>query len=89
MRKDWIRTDEERELRRLKNLSKQERKLNRSSSEQQPIFDFPLVVRRKKRIAPLLAKSIVKQELAVQTIQPVNIFQKYFYCISKYAIKSK
>ena len=29
MRKDWIRTEEERELRRLKNLTKQQRKFKK------------------------------------------------------------
>jgi hypothetical protein len=72
MRKDWIRTDEERELRRLKNLNKQERKTNKSSSEQQPTVNFPIVVRKKKRVLPLINKLVTTQALVVRRIEPVN-----------------
>jgi len=67
MRKDWIRTDEERELRRIKNFNKQQRKLNKLSDiQQQPILDLPLVIRKKKRfIQP------IKEELVIQKIEPV------------------
>jgi hypothetical protein len=71
MRKDWIRTDEERELRRLRNLTKEERKLNKSFAKQQPIIDLPIVVRKKKRILQTMTKPVT-QELVVQRIEPVH-----------------
>jgi hypothetical protein len=74
MRKDWIRTEEERELRRLKNLTKQQRKLNKLSSEQTPTLNFPIVARKKKRILPLPTQPVVTKKLVVQKIEPVNIF---------------
>jgi len=67
MRKDWIRTEEERELRRLKNLNKEQRKLNKSSRIQQPIIDLPIVARKKKRII-----KAVKQELVISKVEPVK-----------------
>jgi hypothetical protein len=67
MRKDWIRTEEERELRRLKNLNKEQRKLNKLSRIQQPIIDLPIVVRKKKRII-----KAVKQELVMPKVEPVK-----------------
>jgi hypothetical protein len=67
MRKDWIRTDEERELRQLNILNKQQRKLNKVSSDQNSIENLPIVLRKKKRIA-----KPVTQELVVQRIPPVN-----------------
>jgi hypothetical protein len=71
MRKDWIRTEEERELRKLKNLNKQQRKLNKSSDIQPPIIDLPIVVRKKKRIIPSIVK-LVKQEAIIPKVEPVN-----------------
>jgi hypothetical protein len=67
MRKDWIRTDEERELRRIKNLNKQQRKLNKLSDiQQQPILDLPIVIRKKKRFV-----QPIKEELVIQKIESV------------------
>jgi len=66
MRKDWIRTDEERELRRIKNFNKEQRKLNKLSAIQQPILDLPIVIRKKKRfIQP------IKEDLVIQKFEPV------------------
>jgi len=50
MKKEWIRTDEERELRRLRNLTKQQRKHQPLSTEQISLLQMPIVVRKKKRI---------------------------------------
>ena len=52
MRKDWIRTNEERELRRLRDLQKQQRKMNRFTPYEQPAVHFPIVMRKKKRLMP-------------------------------------
>jgi hypothetical protein len=71
MRKDWIRTDEERELRKIRNLHKQQRKLNKSPSNEQPVIDLPIVIRKKKRIVHAISKS-VPQELVVRKTEPVN-----------------
>ena len=72
MRKDWIRTDEERELRRLKNFNKIQRKLNNLSVDQLPTLDLPIVIRKKKRIVNTIIKPVTK-EIALQKIEPVNI----------------
>ena len=48
MRKDWIRTDEEKQLRQLQKFAKEQKKLNKSV-DQQPLC-LPLVVRKKKRL---------------------------------------
>lgn len=71
MRKEWIRTEEERELRRLKNMTKQQRKLNKSFIPPQPIVDLPIVVRKKKRIMQTSIRP-VQQELVIEKIQPVK-----------------
>lgn len=68
MRKDWIRTDEERELRRLRDLQKQQRKMNRFTPYEQPVIHFPIVMRKKKRLMPLN-----HQSQADRAILPVNL----------------
>ena len=37
MRKDWIRTEEEREVRRLQNQAKEQKKMQRRMSDQQAV----------------------------------------------------
>jgi len=63
MRKDWIRTEEEVELRRLKKLAKKQKKLTKI---QQYHLSLPLVVRKKKR---LMIKPTTQQLI----INPVNV----------------
>ena len=53
MRKDWIRTDEEKQVRALVRFSKQQTKSNAQSKALVSIRDFKLVQRRKKRLIPL------------------------------------
>lgn len=53
MRKDWIRTDEEKQVRALVRFSKQQTKSNTQSKALVSIRDFKLVQRRKKRLIPL------------------------------------
>ncbi len=60
MRKDWIRTDEERELRQLQKLAKEQKKLNNPTNDQQSFLNFQLTVRKKKR---LMIKPFVPQVL--------------------------
>ena len=59
MRKDWIRTDEEKQLRQLQKFAKEQRKLNKSVAP--PILNLPLVVRKKKRLTmrPLIPNLIM------------------------------
>ena len=64
MRKDWIRTDEERELRQLQKLAKEQKRLYNLTNDQQLLFNLPIVVRKKKR---LMVKPTIQQ-----LIQPVN-----------------
>ncbi|CAF0878563.1 unnamed protein product [Adineta ricciae] len=76
MRKDWIRTEEERTLRLLKNYHKEQRKLNKLPLDHRSLDAIPIVARKKKRIQPLLSKyksqdaTPCKIELSFQT----NIF---------------
>ncbi|CAF0881614.1 unnamed protein product [Adineta ricciae] len=53
MRKDWIRTDEERQFRKMINSEKERKK---SINDQQIVNNFPLVVRKKKRLTLLMKK---------------------------------
>ncbi|CAF1107315.1 unnamed protein product [Adineta steineri] len=73
MRKEWIRTDEERELRLLKNLQKEQRKLNKSSADHQLMVKLPIVIRKKKRILPATAK-LVSQAFVIPKICKLNSF---------------
>jgi hypothetical protein len=50
MRKDWIRTEEEIELRQLQKLAKERRKINNLPNSEQSFINLPLVIRKKKRI---------------------------------------
>lgn len=56
MRKDWIRTDEEREQRRMKLLAKEAAKSNQSTEQLQYPMNFSIVVRRKQRLATATKK---------------------------------
>jgi hypothetical protein len=71
MRKDWIRTEEERELRRLRTFQKEQKKLNKLPNDHQPILDLPIVVRKKKRVLPT-AKKPVAQQFIIQKVGPIN-----------------
>jgi len=66
MRKDWIRTEEEIELRRLKKLAKEQKKLNQLTDDQRFRLNLPIVMRKKKRLIP-------KPTIQEWTIKPVNI----------------
>ena len=55
MRKDWIRTDEERELRQLQKLAKQQKKFSMLPNGQQSLVNLPLVVRKKKSLTTTIA----------------------------------
>ena len=87
MRKDWIRTDEERELRRLRNLQKEQRKLNKLVTDHPPLVNLPIVMRKKKRIIPSTTKPVTK-ELIIERVEPVNntiFFQIHFMIISLFS----
>jgi hypothetical protein len=58
MRKDWIRTEEEIELRQLQKLAKERRKINNLPNSEQSFINLPLVIRKKKRI---MTKSTMEQ----------------------------
>ncbi len=62
MRKEWIRTDEEKELRQLQKLAKEQRRLNRLANTRPTHLNLPIVVRKKKRlmIKPIIENSVVK-----------------------------
>jgi hypothetical protein len=63
MRKDWIRTEEEKKLRQLQKLVKEEKKLNKSTNDQQIVINFPIVLRKKKRlmIKPIIPEIALKR----------------------------
>ncbi len=63
MRKDWIRTEEEIELRRLQKLAKEHKKL---TNVQQYHLSLPIVERKKKRL-------MIKPPTQELTIKPVSI----------------
>jgi hypothetical protein len=68
MRKEWIRTDEEKELRQLQKLAKEQRRLSRLSNAQQQHLNLPIVARRKKR---LMIKP-TSQDLVVQSVNIID-----------------
>ena len=66
MRKEWIRTNEEKELRQLQKLTKKQKKLNKLTAVQQPLLTLPIVKRKKKR---LMIRSTTEDHL---TTKPVD-----------------
>ncbi|CAF3378263.1 unnamed protein product, partial [Rotaria sp. Silwood2] len=68
MRKDWIRTEEEKQLRRLIKLTKEQKKINNLSNDQQSLVTFPSVLRKKKCS---MIKS-TNQELVINSINTNN-----------------
>ncbi len=81
MRKDWIRTDEERELRQLQKLAKEQKKLNKLPDDQQPRLNLPIVMRKKKRL-------FVKQAIQEVFAKPVNIDNRIILIIFHYLLDS-
>jgi len=67
MRKDWIRTEEEIELRRLKKLAQEQKKLNQLTADEQSRLHLPIVMRKKKRL-------MIKPTVQEWTIKQVNIY---------------
>ncbi len=65
MRKDWIRTDEERELRQLQKIAKEQKKLKNLTNDQQFLVNLPIVARKKKH---LMIKSFISQQLPGRVI---------------------
>ena len=61
MRKDWIRTDEERELRRLRMAAKEAAKMNQSTEQVKCLMNFSIVVRRKQRLTTAMKKVPVQK----------------------------
>jgi hypothetical protein len=78
MRKDWIRTEEEVELRRLKKLAKEQKSLNQVTNDQQTILNLPIVMRKKKSL-------VIKPTISKLIIKPVNIDNRIilmiFHCL--------
>ena len=74
MRKDWIRTEEEVELRKLYKLAKEQRRENRLANDEQQFLNLPLVRRRKKR---LKNKQITQDLVPI----PVSMFYINFFMI--------
>ncbi len=65
MRKDWIRTENEKELRQLKKLIKEQKKLNTTTNDSQSLINLPIVIRNRKRL-------MIKSRSQDLTIKPVN-----------------
>ena len=68
MRKDWIRTEEEVQLRQLQKLAKEQKK---SSSGDAICLNLPLVVRTKKK---LKIKSTPSQSSLVKSVNHLLVF---------------
>ncbi|CAF4202347.1 unnamed protein product, partial [Rotaria sordida] len=66
MRKDWIRTDEEKQIRQFIKLTKEQKKIN----DQQSLINLPLIARKKKR----LMIKLKSQELIVKPIYKMSHF---------------
>jgi hypothetical protein len=66
MRKDWIRTEEEVELRQLQKLAKEQKKVNKLTNNQQYRPNLPIVMRKRKRL-------MIKPTTEELIIKPVNI----------------
>ncbi len=79
MRKEWIRTDEEKQMRQLQKLAKEQRRLNRLLKTQQPVVNLPIVARKKKR----LRIRLTNQDLA---IQPVNMTDAKIFIVFLYLL---
>lgn len=67
MRKEWIRTDEERQVRELIKFNKQQRKLNKVPTTAIAIPNVPIVVRKKKRLGLHSTKSIQPKIVETKT----------------------
>ncbi|CAF3576244.1 unnamed protein product [Rotaria socialis] len=74
MRKEWIRTEEECQMRQLKKLTNQQKPLNKLSSDELKCIGYlPLVVQRKKRLKPLMLKNIkLERVLRIEPINPIR-----------------
>lgn len=48
MRKDWIRTNEEKELRQLQKQAKEQKKLNKLANTPEQLLSSPTAARKKK-----------------------------------------
>ncbi len=72
MRKEWIRTDEEKEMRQLQKLAKEQRRLNGLANAQQPPLNLPLVVRKKNRL-------MIKPTNQDLVVKPVDIIDVMIY----------
>ncbi|CAF0839052.1 unnamed protein product [Adineta steineri] len=68
MRKDWIRTEEERKLRRLQDSAREKKKSKKSINDKQPLCSYPIVIRRKKRLTAIL------EQLSIPTFNILNNF---------------
>ncbi|CAF4427286.1 unnamed protein product [Rotaria sp. Silwood2] len=68
MRKDWIRTEEEKQLRQLIKLAKEQKKTNNLPNDQQSPVTLPLILRKKKRSTIKSAN----QELVINSINTNN-----------------
>ncbi|CAF4441144.1 unnamed protein product [Rotaria sp. Silwood2] len=71
MRKDWIRTEEEKQFRQLIKIAKEQRKTNNLPNDQQPLATFPLVLRKKKR---LMIKSISQELFVTNPVHKISFF---------------
>ena len=69
MRKEWIRTDEEKQMRQLQKLAKEQRKLNGSTNARQPLVNLPIVARKKKRLTVVSSKDDLP-------VEPVNVIDR-------------
>ncbi|CAF3602187.1 unnamed protein product [Rotaria sp. Silwood1] len=68
MRKDWIRTEEEKQSRQLIKLTKEQKKINIPPNAQQSLVTFPIVLRRRKR----LIKKSTRQEFVTNPIYDIT-----------------
>ncbi|CAF1145137.1 unnamed protein product [Rotaria sordida] len=70
MRKDWIRTEEEKQLRQLVKLAREQKKTNSLLNDQQSLITLPTALRKKRR---LMIKP-TSQELVDNPIYQISLF---------------
>ena len=77
MRKDWIRTDEEKQMRQLQKLVKEQRRINKLGNSRQPLVNLPIVARKKKRLR-------IKQPNQLVNIIDTKIIVVFLYLLDVY-----
>ncbi len=80
MRKEWIRTDEEKQMRQIQKLVKEQRRLSGLTNARQPLVNLPIVARKKKRLTIVSKEDLIVQSVNIIDIEIFVIFFLSFSC---------